>query len=752
VRNEDRPSSSRPQLLERDALLLGSTIGEGGLGRVYRVESSPSFDLPWPLVFKEYRDKQSLATSSIAGIVKARWRLTPLERSQLDASTAWPVSIVTAEGKVAGCLMPLIDDDFFQDVRLLDTVKRVPRESGYLFSGSSDVNRLVGVDPRSWDLKFRVSICYDLSRILTLLHDLEIIFGDISARNTLFSVHPSPRVFLIDCDGARLAGNALPGQAHTVGWLPPGSSEATGASRYIQTYRTDDYKLALFVLRCIAPGRGSTLATDWQRASGVLDDVGTSLLRRSLMRESFGSVPAREWMDYLGDVLTRGVQAAPRGSITKPSQRPSSSYQPPLSAVTRDTMPSASSQHVFLLGEFLGSNSEEPQMVGLPVNLVRQNVAIVGPARSGKSHLVASWIEPALRSGFSVVHLGLKEDFRRPNSAWSESQFVNSGLRMKTLDSNRPDLSLRWNWLASARDEPSIDGVVDAILGRQEGKSVEYFHQTERSALRELIRLSKVLYGDRGRPHSLVHLIENQQTLIRLLDRIGGGFPTLATLIKLAERDYTQLLGRLQAVLLRVAGPTMDWITDNANFEMKNLSTSAMLVTLSASLAHGDRSNTLASLFLNELINDRFRTEHSTHRRAVIVILDEVSAVGDCLDLRQLISGNATSGIATIITAKSGSHLTSIIDGADVLRQSGVFIGMGYSGRELGEALGSRLAQYGGSTDTADSVSRRKASSILDGMRALLPVTEKATDRSRLAIVHVPLITPDPFLVALATD
>ena len=117
------------------------------------------------------------------------------------------------------------------------------------------------------------------------LHKRDLVFGDVSATNTLFALDPKPRIMIIDCDAVRRVGAAsVVEQLQTPDWEPP---EARDYGRVLhgdipQTRETDSYKLGLFILRTLTPARGATQETDWRRASGVLIPTGLDLLKQGL--------------------------------------------------------------------------------------------------------------------------------------------------------------------------------------------------------------------------------------------------------------------------------------------------------------------------------------------------------------------------------------------------------------------------------------------------------------------------------------
>src|SRR5207244_1476584 len=80
-------------------------------------------------------------------------------------------------------------------------------------------------------------------------------------------------------------------QQNSPDWDAPGGGQ--------QTQSSDRYKLALFVLRCLLPGRNASLNRDPATADAVLNSQGRQLMRAALTGPPNDRPPAREWLSYL---------------------------------------------------------------------------------------------------------------------------------------------------------------------------------------------------------------------------------------------------------------------------------------------------------------------------------------------------------------------------------------------------------------------------------------------------------------------
>jgi serine/threonine protein kinase len=294
-----------PLVTSRSALGRMERLGQGGTAWVYRV---PEFSLPREgrLVYKEYRAAVRAKANpallpGLLSLTEFRARLPADRRDKLDQRTIWPLVVVTGDdGAALGIVMREIPAEFFQGKK--------PRELQLLFHADDDA-RQQGLP--QFGLHERLVICARIAATYMLLHRLDIIIGDVSPRNIVFTLGASPKLLAVDTDSARVKGTrgALGAQPHTPAWEPP---EALTAKRLLdhgrragqsavelrghadtwqrQTKQTDVYKFGLMVLRVIDYGRRCSRRRDPERA-------------RRLLRERAGPGPA--------DLLIRSLDSNP---------------------------------------------------------------------------------------------------------------------------------------------------------------------------------------------------------------------------------------------------------------------------------------------------------------------------------------------------------------------------------------------------------------------------------------------------------
>jgi hypothetical protein len=286
-------SAAPGELIDKAALGAMEYIAEGGQGRIYRCTQLRLPDYDGALAYKEFKSQQ-FSASGLEAIIGVRSRLDEATRHRLDALTTWPTRLVRDGGPVVGLLMPLIKDEFVHVGRsLTGSPMRKEREIQYLFLAADRLERL-GF-PRV-NLYQRFAICLRLAQAFEILGANNVVYGDFSAKNALYSVGPGRRdaaAILVDCDAVRVTGtmSAVP-QLNSPDWEPPGDE------RTRLTTQTDLYKYALFVLRCLSPGSQASTARDPRRADDILDAHGQGMLRAALGSNPAARPSATAWVQY----------------------------------------------------------------------------------------------------------------------------------------------------------------------------------------------------------------------------------------------------------------------------------------------------------------------------------------------------------------------------------------------------------------------------------------------------------------------
>lgn len=184
------------QLARNDLTLANEPLGQGGQANVWRIEEYPRY------LFKEYAMDLDVDGALLDDLVACRSDMTEQDRALLDAATAWPIATVVDGDRTAGVIIAEAPDRFLLEG---DTQKK-PAELQYLVLRDRAGQLGVEVPPPF----VRLQITAQLAAVLDLFARYEIVHGDISHRNVLWSSEPDPAVFVLDCDGASLQGNASP--------------------------------------------------------------------------------------------------------------------------------------------------------------------------------------------------------------------------------------------------------------------------------------------------------------------------------------------------------------------------------------------------------------------------------------------------------------------------------------------------------------------------------------------------------------
>ncbi len=270
---------------------LGPELGSGGQAVIYDVPDLRLPRAPQRLVYKKYKPGHAPRVDAMRRLIALRSGLDKPLRDRLDTITAWPIRMVSDGADVLGVVLPRIPDSFFQDVVLPASGKTdtIVREVQHLFVEAGRCRRIGMPVPTR---EQRLAICRDFADALSFLHstEVDVVFGDINAKNELFRLGSEPMVMFVDCDAARIRGN-ISGQLNAPDWEPPEGRVLSQA--------TDCYKLGLFVLRCLTPGDQGSTTVEPAAAANVLDATGVALLAAAINGPAEKRPSARAWFRYL---------------------------------------------------------------------------------------------------------------------------------------------------------------------------------------------------------------------------------------------------------------------------------------------------------------------------------------------------------------------------------------------------------------------------------------------------------------------
>ena len=132
----------------------------------------------------------------------------------MQTSSAWPVAVVVGDDPAVavGTLLPRAPLEFW--VRHRDGTNRLASLS-YLANDPDRIAVAYGVMLPAPGAPERVALVYALARLLDAWQSgnggksgaggtlsPQVVHGDLSAKNVLWSLRPVPAVYVLDCDGA----------------------------------------------------------------------------------------------------------------------------------------------------------------------------------------------------------------------------------------------------------------------------------------------------------------------------------------------------------------------------------------------------------------------------------------------------------------------------------------------------------------------------------------------------------------------
>ena len=359
------------------SLQLGELLAEGGEGRVYDVAAGPG-PAEGRLVYKQLRRPRPLAALSclisFPSQLGAGGAAGAGLAARVRASSAWPRAAVVGDDPslALGVLLPRAPAEFWLHHR--DGAIHLATLS-YLAGDPDRIAVAYGASMPAPGAAARVAVVYALCRLLSAWQGgpgPQVVHGDLSAKNVLWSLSPVPAVYVLDCDGAVVAPGPVGASADVASG--PGGASGDGGTRVTTpnwedpaaaggdepAARSDRYALGLAFLRVVGaahfPVQGSQRAGDhvdvdlelprsWRR----LPDMPAlwRLCERSLSLLGHDRRPApQEWAEALEAVLEvlgeGGLAAAVRhaqgdpGPQLAPGVPPAKTLSVPRSAAVPD--------------------------------------------------------------------------------------------------------------------------------------------------------------------------------------------------------------------------------------------------------------------------------------------------------------------------------------------------------------------------------------------------------------------------------
>ncbi|WP_157246888.1 hypothetical protein [Nonomuraea typhae] len=226
---------------------------------------------------KLYRpDRRAENADVLARLIALPARMPAADRALIDRSVCWPVTRIVDGAKTVGVAVAKASPEFYVPMRMI---------SGGTTTQPLEIDHLVQADPefyaqRGWEVPGpaeRLAVARNLAAVGAMLERYDVVYGDWSYANALWT-RGSGRIFVIDVDACGISERPW---VESKAWDDPCVTPGTRL-----TVRTDRYKMAVLILRCLTGVRGPDLAA------------------------AYGTLPATVRDGPLGDALRRSLGAA----------------------------------------------------------------------------------------------------------------------------------------------------------------------------------------------------------------------------------------------------------------------------------------------------------------------------------------------------------------------------------------------------------------------------------------------------------
>jgi DNA-binding helix-hairpin-helix protein with protein kinase domain len=203
--------------------LLGEPVGYGAVSQVYALGPDR--------VAKIYREPDPARTRRLERMLAAFQASQFVQTNTGHPICVWPETLISdSEGTVLGYAMRRISD------KPLST----------LFEHRA---RLTEFPDKDW--KFLLTVANNLAQTVRILHDYEIVIGDLAPSNVY--VTPTGLVSLLDCDSLQFShdGEVFPCETLTLDYSAP---QLVAAGAGPKSSATDRYSLAILVCQLLLVG------------------------------------------------------------------------------------------------------------------------------------------------------------------------------------------------------------------------------------------------------------------------------------------------------------------------------------------------------------------------------------------------------------------------------------------------------------------------------------------------------------------
>ncbi len=313
--NSETCSAGYSQAVQRADLHGFKPLDEGGEGSVFVCDApvgDQALSSARTVVYKEYKEtkRASIDAEALGQLVRLPVELESEDTALLSSLAAWPTHSVLTEGVSVGVLMPHVPATYYLRTERTDgSVETILAKFELLLNGD-DFLRRMGIHLTDLD---RLELLSSVAATLDFFHQRDIVVGDFSCRNLLFSVGPPASCYFIDCDSMQLHGRSTLPIGETPEWELPSGEE-------VGTPEGDVYKFSLLVLRLFT---GAQHHRDPRRLPRRVPISLRTLVQRGLSTDSALRPSMRTWCRVLApareDVAARLVRQATGPALPSPA-------------------------------------------------------------------------------------------------------------------------------------------------------------------------------------------------------------------------------------------------------------------------------------------------------------------------------------------------------------------------------------------------------------------------------------------------
>ena len=300
-------------------------IDKGGEGRIFEFINDPA------TIYKEFlfSSQHPPNLTALKQLTAVPGSCTDQDRSYIESRAVWPKTLVIDRGRLRGYLMQRVPSQFFRQHGIRNKQKDVLCDWNYLSMRDRYQNnpRLASDIPKP--SKAQISeLVIDLAKFVKVLHSHNVIVGDMSGQNLIWTDQPSWYVMLIDCDSFRVRGSTgVNYPKETPDWEDPAVQQGR------TNQQSDIYKLGIAAYRAVWAATTQLPPSDLANRpppQGVPAALPSLIARSTGVRDR---PSAAEWVQGLTG------PSAPAPAPTTPRQtQPATRKQPVAAAPKRPTI------------------------------------------------------------------------------------------------------------------------------------------------------------------------------------------------------------------------------------------------------------------------------------------------------------------------------------------------------------------------------------------------------------------------------